>query len=145
MTYPDLGIDVTRYPRILVLGNSEAALCLYQRLQQEADPDQSLVLSRQPVKQPFDLVLDVDQPASVPLKEYDYALYHSVSWQFCMGLTPARKALRDSDWQAQRDLERLFLQWHDDGKHTLPMAILNLFRHREIMRAETHVEPSRVI
>lgn len=145
MTYLDLQIPVYEYPRIQVIGNSEASFTLFQRLNELVNDHQKVVLSRVPLSEPFDLVLDVDGREPLHLGDYGYRNYKQVSWQFCMGLTPARKALRDSDWQAQRDIERLFLQWHDDGRNTLPTATLNLFRHREIMRAETDVEPNRVV
>ena len=144
--YPKLHFSFLDYPRILVIGNSEAAVVLQQRIAAEIDGSQTLVLSREPLDEPFDLVMDVDRPERLSLSDYDYGLYQQLPWSYCLGLTPARKALRDTDWQAQRDLERIFLQWHDDGKNTLPTATLNLLRHREIMRAETDVEPDhRVI
>ena len=68
-----------------------------------------------------------------------------MSWLQCMGLTPARKALRDTDWQAQRTMERTMLQWHNDGSITLPLPALNLLRQRELMRSETDVEPGHVV
>ena len=144
MKYPDLGINISEFKKILVLGNSEAALCLYNRLKELIENDQSVDLSRSAVKEPFDLVFDVDRPDGLQLRDYDYALYLQVSWQYCMGLTPARQLLRDTDWQALRDLERSILAMNADGLVNLPINTLNLFRLRESMRSETNTEPDYV-
>ena len=61
-------LDASHCPRILVLGHSEAAITLYQRLQRQTSPEHVLVLSRYPVDQPFDLVLDVDRQEPLSLR-----------------------------------------------------------------------------
>ena len=137
MTYPKFYQEYSQYQSILVLGSSEAACILYKRLNDEYGRDHKVVLSHYPIDEPFDLVFDVDRTDRVSLREYQYSLYLPVNWAYCVGLTPSRLSLRDTDHQAQKAIEQALMQLHDNGQLSLPMADQNLFRMREIMRSET--------
>ena len=125
---------VSGFNPINVVSSFNSAYALSNHLI-ELYPEKIISLSGSPVTD-AELYIFVGTPSEVIPDAYSI----SITEQDCYGLTQSQTQLNDSDWQALRDCERMFLMMDENNLLNMPDDIRQRMTDREAARLKVDEE-----
>lgn len=138
-------VNFEQFKSILVIGFSDAAHSLYNRILAIAPRSVEVQISQTPVEGDFDLVLDVDQTSIDELRKFHYRMIYQPTWNFCFGRNKNVHMLEQTDWAGLKILESIIVKLHKDGMINLTRQQQNILKQRAMLRNEADLDDDSFI
>ncbi len=138
-------VNFEQFKTILVIGFSDAAQAMYDRIILSAPNNVDVKLSQTPIEGDFDLVLDVDQTSLDELRKFHYQMIYQPTWSFCFGRSKNIQKLEQTDWIGLKILESIIINLHRDGLIRLTRRQRNSLKQRAMLRKESDLDDGHFI
>ena len=133
-------VNFNQFKTILIIGFSDAAQALYDRLMNAAPYKVQIQLSQTPIEGDFDLVLDVDQTSLSELRRFSYRMIYQPTWNFCFGRNKNVQILEQTDWMGLKIMEAIIVRLHREGIIELTRRQRNILKQRAMLRNESGLD-----